>query len=128
MNTKARVLVVDDSSAMALIVTKLLNQCGFGEVDRAPSGEDALVQLQQGCYGLVIADVNLTGMNGVQLLAAVRENATYNNLCFVLMTAMRDRALVDAAVSYTVDAVLLKPFTAPTLKEKLDRIPKLRAA
>jgi two-component system chemotaxis response regulator CheY len=83
MNTKARVLVVDDSSAMALIVTKLLNQCGFGEVDRAPSGEDALVQLQQGCYGLVIADVNMTGMNGVQLLAAVRENATYNNLCFV---------------------------------------------
>ena len=128
MNTKARVLVVDDSSAMALIVTKLLNQCGFGEVDRAPSGEDALVQLQQGCYGLVVADVNMTGMNGVQLLAAVRDNAMYHNLCFVLMTAMRDRALVDAAVSYNVDGVLLKPFTAPTLREKLDRIPKLRAA
>jgi two-component system chemotaxis response regulator CheY len=128
MNTKARVLVVDDSAATSLIVSKLLNQCGFVEVDRAPSGEDAVGLLKQGGYGLVIADVNMTGMNGVQLLAAVRGNAIYHNLCFVLMTAMRDRSLVDAAISYDADGVLLKPFTVSTLKEKLGLIPKLRAA
>ena len=128
MNTKARVLVVDDSAATALIVSKLLNQCGFSEVDRAPSGEDALGQLRERCYGLVIADVNMTGMNGVQLLAAVRGDAMYQDLCFVLMTAMRNRELIDAAVSYNADGILLKPFTVPTLKEKLGLIPKLRAA
>jgi two-component system chemotaxis response regulator CheY len=128
MNTKTRVLVVDDSPATTLIVAKLLNQCGFSEVDRAPSGEAALEQLKQGCYGLVIADVNMSGMNGVQLLAAVRSDAMYHGLCFVLMTAMRNRELIDAAVSYNADGILLKPFTAPTLKEKLGLIPKLRAA
>jgi len=128
MNTKARVLVVDDSPATTMIVSKLLNQCGFSEVDRAPSGEVALGQLREHSYGLVIADVNMGGMNGVQLLAAVRGDAIYHDLCFVLMTALRDRELVDAAVSYNADGIILKPFTAPALKEKLGLIPKLRAA
>ena len=128
MNTKARVLVVDDSPATTMIVSKLLNQCGFSEVDRALSGEQVLSQIKEHSYGLVIADVNMAGMNGVQLLAAVRGDAMYHGLCFVLMTAMRSRELIDAAVSYNADGILLKPFTAPTLKEKLGLIPKLRAA
>jgi two-component system chemotaxis response regulator CheY len=128
MNTKARVLVVDDSAVTAQIVCKLLNQCGFSEVDRSPSGEHALGQLREHFYGLVIADVNMTGMNGVQLLATVRGDAMYHDLCFVLMTTMRNRELIDAAVSHNADGIILKPFTAPALKEKLGLIPKLRAA
>src|SRR6188472_1264658 len=128
MNTKRRVLVVDDSPTTTLIVAKLLAQCGFEEVDQAPSGEQALDQLGKHRYGLIVADVNMAGMNGVELLARVRGHATYHDVCVVLMTAMRDRQLLEAAVSHNADCVILKPFTSAALKEKLDRIPKLQVA
>jgi two-component system chemotaxis response regulator CheY len=113
---------------MTAIVAKLLIRCGFTDVDQAASGAQALDELKKHRYGLLVADVNMAGMSGVELLARVRGDIMYHDVCVVLMTAMRDRGLVEAAVCHNADCVILKPFTSVALKEKLARIPKMQAA
>jgi len=128
MITSTRVLVVDDSAATAVVVAKLVNQCGFPDIDCVPSGEHALSMLNNNSYGLIIADVNMPGMSGVELLARVRNDESYCKILFILMTAMRDRETVDAAVRYQADGLILKPFTASSLRTKLGMIPRLQLA
>ena len=118
MNTTP-VLIVDDSQAVANIITSLLKLCGFINVDQALSAEIAHGMLHIRNYGLILADMFLPGMNGVDLLAAVR--AANKPTAFFLMTALRDPEVIKAAVKYKADGIILKPFTVAILKGKLDR-------
>jgi CheY-like chemotaxis protein len=126
MDTSVSVLVVDDSQTMANIVSALVRQCEFSDVEQALSGEAALAALRNRRRGLVIADINMVGMNGVELLRAVRQDIFLANTCFVLMTAMRHRELIDAAMYYQADSIIMKPFTKDVLKCKLADITKLK--
>ena len=128
MNTEISVLVVDGSPATANIVSTLVRQCGFAKVDQALSGQSALEALRNERYRLVIADINMVGMNGVELLAAVRSDFFLANVCFVLMSAERHPQLVEAAIRYRADCFVTKPFTRDILKCKLEDLPKLKAA
>lgn len=126
MNPNIRILLVDDSQAMLNIVDKLLRQCGFTNVEQALSGESALAALRARRHQLVISDVNMPGMNGVQLLTTVRRDPYLGDTCFVLITAQRDRDIIAAAIQNRADCILAKPFTAQVLKMKLGDIPKLK--
>ena len=77
-------------------------------------------------FDLVISDVDMAPMDGVELLRAVRQDAALANICFVLMTALKSSESVIAAKKLGVDAFLLKPFSLDVLKEKLARLEKLQ--
>src|SRR5690242_2108038 len=112
MDTSIPVLLVDDSQATLQIVAKLLQQCGFQHIDYATSGASALQKMRLKRYRLVFSDVNMADMHGVDLLRHVREDSNLNDVCFVLMTTMRHRDVIEAAKRFAADAIIMKPFTS----------------
>ncbi|MGL4398023.1 MAG: response regulator [Hyphomicrobium sp.] len=114
------VLIVDDYTTMVRIMRKLLKQIGYENVDEANSGVDALGKLQQKKYGLIISDWNMEPMTGMALLKAVRENPEWTDTPFILVTAESKADNIVAARASRVNGYLIKPFSAPVLKEKID--------
>jgi two-component system chemotaxis response regulator CheY len=94
----------------------------------ASDGLEAANRLRTSRFGLVISDVDMAPMNGIELLQAVRRDPDLRDICFVLMTAFKDMAHVAAAKKFGADALLLKPFTAEALLDKLAKIERLNPA
>jgi two-component system chemotaxis response regulator CheY len=128
LNTSVPVLIVDDSTAVRRIVRQILRQCGFNDLAEASDGLEAANRLRTSRFGLVISDVDMAPMNGIELLQAVRRDPDLRDICFVLMTAFKDMAHVAAAKKFGADALLLKPFTAEALLDKLAKIERLNPA
>jgi two-component system chemotaxis response regulator CheY len=125
MDTQLPVLVVDDSAAMSRVVCGLLESCGFRQIEQARSGQAAFDQLHMWKFCLVISDVVMRPMNGLELLRAVRADRQLSDLCFVLMSALNKSEIVVEASLLKADCFLLKPFSLDTLRGRLSRLRKL---
>lgn len=115
-------LVVDDFSTMRRIVKNLLHDLGYANVTEADDGKTALPMLQEGQYEFLITDWNMPGMPGIDLLQAVRSDAKLAKLPVLMLTAEAKREQIVRAAQAGVNGYVIKPFTAVTLKEKLDKI------
>jgi two-component system chemotaxis response regulator CheY len=113
------VLVVDDYATMIRIVSNLLRQLGFSNIDTAMNGESALEQMSTRRYGLVLSDWNMEPMTGLDLVKAVRKDQTLNDTPFIMVTAESKPENVVTAKLAGVDSYIVKPFNAETLKRKL---------
>ena len=127
MKASIPILIVDDSNVVANLVKGMLQHCGFANIASASSGEAALSAVRRGRCKLVISDIVMPGMNGIELLRAIRADPLTQNICVVLMTAADHPELDSAATRYQVDCLLKKPFTKDLLRQKLTEIPKLMA-
>jgi two-component system chemotaxis response regulator CheY len=114
------VLVVDDYNTMVRIIKKLLKQIGYENVDDASNGQEALEKIKSKSYGLIISDWNMEPMTGFDLLKEVRANEATAKVPFILVTAESKPENVLAAQNAGVSNYLVKPFSAPVLKEKID--------
>jgi two-component system chemotaxis response regulator CheY len=114
------ILIVDDYPTMVRIMRKLLKQIGYENVDEAGSGAEAIEKFKLKKYGLVISDWNMEPMTGLALLKFVRSHAENNNVPFILVTAESKSDNVVAAREAKVNGYLIKPFSAPALKDKID--------
>ncbi|MFT4080077.1 response regulator [Rhodomicrobium lacus] len=121
MTAGLKILVVDDYSTMVRIVRKLLKQIGYDDVDEASNGGMALELIQKNSYGLIISDWNMEPMSGYDLLRYVRSNAATAQIPFILVTAESRADNVAAAKEAGANEYLVKPFSAPVLKEKIDK-------
>jgi len=117
-----RILVVDDFSTMRRIIKNLLRDLGFNNAAEADDGTTALPMLQNGNYDFLITDWNMPGMQGIDLLAAVRADPRLRNLPVLMVTAEAKREQIVLAAQAGVNGYIVKPFTAQTLKEKIDKI------
>ncbi len=117
-----KILVVDDFSTMRRIIKNLLRELGFTNVSEADDGQTALPKLQSGDFDLLITDWNMPGMTGIDLLRAVRADEKLANLPVLMVTAEARREQIIAAAQAGVNGYIIKPFTASTLKEKLEKI------
>ncbi len=115
-------LVVDDFSTMRRIVKNLLHDLGYQNVTEADDGKTALPMLQDGHYDFLITDWNMPGMPGIDLLQAVRSDQKLAKLPVLMLTAEAKREQIVRAAQAGVNGYVIKPFTAVTLKEKLDKI------
>jgi two-component system chemotaxis response regulator CheY len=115
-------LVVDDFSTMRRIIKNLLHDLGYANVAEADDGSTALPMLQQGDYDFLITDWNMPGMPGLDLLKAVRADARLKGMPVLMLTAESKREQIVEAAQAGVNGYVIKPFTAVTLKEKLDKI------
>jgi two-component system chemotaxis response regulator CheY len=118
------ILVVDDYNTMVRIIRKLLKQIGYENVDEASNGEEALQKIKSKQYGLIISDWNMEPMTGFDLLKHVRADAGTAATPFILVTAESKPENVLAAQQAGVSSYLVKPFSAPVLKEKIDSVLK----
>jgi two-component system, chemotaxis family, chemotaxis protein CheY len=115
-------LVVDDYSTMRRIVKNLLHDLGYADVSEADDGKTALPLLQNGNFDFLITDWNMPGMPGLDLLKAVRANDKLKKLPVLMLTAEAKREQIVEAAQAGVSGYVIKPFTAVTLKEKIDKI------
>ena len=115
-------LVVDDFSTMRRIVKNLLHDLGYPNVTEADDGKTALLMLQAGGFDFLISDWNMPGMSGLDLIKAVRSDAKLSKLPVLMLTAEANREQIIEAAQAGVNGYVIKPFTAETLKEKLDKI------
>jgi two-component system chemotaxis response regulator CheY len=117
-----KILIVDDFSTMRRIIKNLLRELGFSNTEEADDGKTALPMLQSGNFDLLVTDWNMPGMPGIDLLRAVRADEKLSALPVLMVTAEQKREQIVEAAQAGVNGYIIKPFTAQTLKEKLDRI------
>jgi len=115
-------LVVDDFSTMRRIVRNLLKELGFTNVQEAEDGVDALNKLRGGDFEFVVSDWNMPNMTGIDLLRAIRADATLKHLPVLMVTAEAKRENIIEAAQAGASGYVVKPFTAGTLDEKLKKI------
>jgi len=123
-----KILVVDDFSTMRRLVKNLLHELGYTDVTEADDGASALPMLKKGAFEFLITDWNMPGMAGLDLLKAVRADAKLAKLPVLMLTAEAKREQIIEAAQAGVSGYVIKPFTAATLKEKIDKILASKAA
>ena len=128
MSNAMKFLVVDDFSTMRRIVKGLLNELGYSDITEADDGNTALPLLRDGAFDFLITDWNMPGMAGLDLLKAVRGDPKLAKLPVLMLTAEAKREQIIEAAQAGVSGYVIKPFTAITLKEKIDKILASKAA
>ncbi|EKO3574748.1 chemotaxis response regulator CheY [Vibrio metschnikovii] len=117
-----KILIVDDFSTMRRIVKNLLRDLGFNNTQEADDGLTALPMLKKGGFDFVVTDWNMPDMQGIDLLKNIRADAELKHLPVLMITAEAKREQIIEAAQAGVNGYIVKPFTAATLKEKLDKI------
>ena len=117
-----KILIVDDFSTMRRIIKNLLRDLGYNNTSEADDGQTALPMLNKGGFDFLVTDWNMPGMTGIELLRAVRADASLASLPVLMVTAEAKREQIVEAAESGVNGYIIKPFTAATLKEKIDKI------
>ncbi len=125
---KMKFLVVDDFATMRRIVRGLLKELGFNNVDEAEDGVVALTMLKRESFDFVVSDWNMPNMTGIELLRAIRADAALSNLPVLMVTAEAKKENIIEAAKAGASGYVVKPFTAATLDEKLNKIFKTMGA
>ena len=122
MNKNMKILIVDDFSTMRRIIKNLLRDLGFNNTHEADDGNTALPMLRAGGFDFLITDWNMPGMQGIDLLRAVRADPQMKAMPVLLVTAEARRDQIVLAAEAGVNGYIVKPFTAQTLKDKIEKI------
>ena len=120
--TALKFLVVDDFATMRRIVRNLLKELGFTNVDEAEDGVAALSKLGGGRFDFVVTDWNMPNMDGLTLLQTVRSDPALKQLPVLMITAEAKKENIIAAAQAGASGYIVKPFTAATLQEKMEKI------
>jgi len=115
------VLIVDDSAAIRKILQRVLHQTGMGigQILEAGNGQEAIEILQKQKIGLVLSDINMPKMDGMQLLGALKASPVWRDIPVVMITTEGGESKVGEAVRLGAAGYVRKPFTADQIKEKL---------
>ena len=118
----APVLIVDDQEITVTLVKRIVSNMGFEQIDEAAGGEQALSMPRSRKYQLIISDLHMQPMNGLEFLCAIREHESVETIPFLMMTVNSTIGPAVAAKRGGANAYLLKPFTPEQLREKVTRI------
>jgi two-component system chemotaxis response regulator CheY len=115
------ILIVDDSAAIRKILQRVLRQSEIplGNLYEAGDGVEALEALKANNVDLVLSDINMPNMDGLQLLAQIKGNPQWQAVRVVMITTEGNQARVMEAVGLGAAGYVRKPFTADQIKEKL---------
>lgn len=117
-----RVLIVDDFSTMRRIVRNILRQIGLNNVVEADDGTTAWDVLNREKIDFIVSDWNMPKMTGIELLRKVRSSEQFADTPFLMVTAEAQQENIIEAVQAKVSNYIVKPFTADTMKQKIDKI------
>jgi two-component system chemotaxis response regulator CheY len=121
-NPKMRFLVVDDFSTMRRIIRNLLRELGYVNIEEAEDGAIGLSKLRSETYDFVISDWNMPNMDGLTMLKSIRADPALSKLPVLMVTAEAKKENIIAAAQAGANGYVVKPFTAATLDEKLNKI------
>jgi two-component system chemotaxis response regulator CheY len=115
------VLIVDDSAAIRKILQRVLVQAdvALGSVYEASDGQEAIAKLKHSSVNLILADVNMPNMDGLELLGRLKANQAWKDVPVLMVTTEGSQNKVMQALQLGANGYLRKPFTADQIKEKL---------
>jgi len=122
------ILVVDDSSTMRRILTRVLARMGFPKTSEAANGKDALARMTASPVDLVIVDWNMPGMSGPELTRAIRSSPATRDIPVLMVTANATSDEVQYARLAGVSGYVVKPFSGETLKQQIASVLRPPAA
>ncbi len=117
-----KILVVDDFSTMRKIVRNVLKQLGYSNIEEAEDGAQAYSMLKEGSFQFVVSDWNMPNLDGLEMLKKIRSDPDLKDLPVLMVTAEAEKDKVIAAIKAGVNNYIVKPFTAETLKQKMEQI------
>jgi two-component system chemotaxis response regulator CheY len=117
-----KILVVDDMSTMRRIVKNILKQIGFSNMEEAENGQEALQKLRAEPFGFVVSDWNMPVMPGIEMLRAIRADEKLKHIPVLMVTAEAQKENLIEAIQAGVNNYVVKPFTAETMQEKINKI------
>ena len=116
------VLIVDDSKSIRNEVAEILERAGYGVIEAA-DGAEALARLnEQAVINLVVLDVNMPGMNGLDVLERIQSEHRERNLPVLMLTTEAERTLVERAKKAGAKGWLLKPIKTDLLVSTVSRL------
>jgi two-component system, chemotaxis family, chemotaxis protein CheY len=112
-------LIVDDIPATRRVVKKCLYklEVEYKDIIEAHSGSQALSLLNTQSFNVIICDLNLQDISGLDVLSEVRSKERHQGVPFIIMTSEKDRAGVELAVAAGVSSYILKPITLENIEE-----------
>ncbi|MBW1666438.1 MAG: chemotaxis response regulator CheY [Deltaproteobacteria bacterium] len=122
MDLNMKVLIVDDFATMRRILKNILRQIGFTNISEADNGRNALKELKKDDYGLVLCDWNMPEVSGIDLLKSMKSDDSLKGIPFIMVTAEAQKENIIEAVKAGVSSYIVKPFTAETVGEKLNKV------
>ena len=122
MDKGMSILVVDDFPTMRRIVRSLLKELSFTNVEEAEDGQEALGKLKGGDFEFVVSDWNMPNLDGLEMLKQIRADEAMKALPVLMVTAEAKKENIVAAAQAGANGYIVKPFTAATLEEKLNKI------
>ena len=120
--SRLRVLIVDDMSTSRLLVRDSLEQIGIKNIFHAKDGKEALEFMMTTPAHMLISDVNMPNLDGIGLLKAVREYVPTSKVPFIMLTGLKDKAVVEKAIRLGINNFITKPFTPESLKKAIEAI------
>ena len=115
-------LVVDDAPTMRRFVKQTLRELGYTTVTMAGDGDEAIALLKSRHFDCVLTDWNMPGKEGLEVLKYVRGELRLEKLPVVMLTAEASRDHIVQAVKAGASGYVIKPFSARTIKEKIDKV------
>ena len=114
-------MIVDDSAAIRKILHRVLVQADvmLGKVHEAGDGNEALEKLKREKVGLILSDINMPNMDGIEFLTRLKADDAFKNVPILMVTTEGSQAKVMQALELGAAGYVKKPFTADQIKEKL---------
>lgn len=122
LRDQIRIMVVDDMSTSRGLITQALDTFGIRHVETASDARDALAKIVSAPVHLVISDMNMPGMNGLQLLHALRSAPATCKVGFVLITGRPDRQVIETGKRLGMNNLVRKPFQPEDLRKALEAV------
>jgi two-component system chemotaxis response regulator CheY len=115
------VLLVDDSSTMRKIISRSLRQAGldFGEIYEAGDGQEALAMLEKESVDIVLSDINMPNMNGIEFLREKANRPAIKDIPVFMISTETGEDIIGEAKSLGAVGALKKPFTPDKVNEVL---------
>ncbi|HDR29896.1 response regulator [Rhodovulum tesquicola] len=117
-----RVMVVDDMAVSRGLVTQSLEEIGIFQISAENNGKSALNRLVADPVHLVLADHNMPGMDGLQLLEGLRRNRSTHRIGYILVTGTPTPELIQKGQQLGLNNLVKKPFTTATMKKAIEAV------
>jgi two-component system, chemotaxis family, chemotaxis protein CheY len=121
LEVKINVLIVDDSAAIRKILIRVLSQADlpWGDIHEASDGQEALNDLKSFEAALILSDINMPNMDGLQFLTHLRADSRWKQVPVIMISTEGNQAKVLEAVQLGANGYVRKPFTTDQIKEKV---------
>nr|MBI3612186.1 response regulator [Nitrospirota bacterium] len=117
-----KVLVVDDEKLTQMLVSQILKKLGVAYVKKVCNGKQALAELRTVQYDLVVTDVNMPEINGIELTKSIRADSALSHIPVLILTGDAELAVMQKAIQVGANDFIVKPFTAEVFEKKLAKI------